>query len=123
MPRDRIMYVYVCAHARVAGTVDRIGGRPESPERTFLIDSDSSASQEPWSQREALCLCCEFGFHCAILLLPVFLVPSIYSGWVHAWEMRVEGNSGPHAGISVPPLRLPGGVGLLSVCQAFQQCY
>lgn len=46
-------------------------------------------------------LCVYFPFYC-------FLVssPSIYSGWVHAWEMRVGGNSDLCSRASGPPLRL-----------------
>lgn len=42
-------------------------------------------------------------FHCFL-----FSSSSIYSGWVHAWEMRVGGNSEPCSGASVHPLRLSG---------------
>lgn len=55
----RVRCANVHARARVAGGVDRIGGRPESPERSFLIDSDSLASQgglEP--ERRSVSLLC-----------------------------------------------------------------
>lgn len=52
--------------------------------------------------------CRVFTFQQSIFTTFLFFSPSIYSGLVHAQEMRARGNTEPGGRSLVPPLRLPG---------------
>lgn len=97
-------------HVRVhLGEMDSTpGDSPKSQEGPSLIDSDFlSFPQSPRGREKAcafaLCLLSTGLFYCFL-----FSSPSVYAGWVHAWEMKVGGNSKPCSGTSGPPLRLSG---------------
>lgn len=109
------VHVY-CVPVKVSlGEMGRIGDRPKSQEGPFLIESDFLSFPQCLTGREkacdfSVCLLSIGLFYCFI-----FSSSSVYSGWVHAWEMRVGGNSEPCSGASRPPLRLSG-LGWTSSC-------
>lgn len=121
-PENREAGLYVHMYAHMPGW---LGNNGKSWRQTRVTKEDfphrfwnPRIPKDPWSPREGLHP--EFHFLWAILLLLVFS-PFIYSIWFHVWDMTMGGNSEPHAGVPVPPLRLPGWAGHLPVGQAFQQ--
>lgn len=73
------------------------GDRPKPPEGPLLIGSGFLSLPQCLTGRKKVC-----AFAVCTLSTRLFYSSlsssSVYSGWVHAWEMRVGGNPEPGAG-------------------------
>ena len=111
----------LCEHvsAQAGERVGRMGERPKPPEGPLLIRSTFLSLPQRLTGRKKVC-----AFAVCLLSTGLFYSflsssSSIYSGWSHAWEMRVGGNSEPWAGASGPPGRLPEPSGASSCLPSF----
>lgn len=84
-----------------------MGDRPKAPEGPLLIGSAFLHLPRCPIGRKKVCAFAGVYFPPDCFSFQKSSSSSIYSGWVHAWEMRVGGNPEPGAGASGPPLRLP----------------